>query len=108
MATLLTKLKKSINRIIQTNKISERKVIDLQQPVQSVPITTKAMSSNPRSWRGVFEKPLCDQICPWFSLGTPVSSINKTDRHDIQNVVEIMLKVALNIISHNAICKRFN
>ena len=104
MATLLTKLKKSLNRIIQTNKISERKVIDLQQPVQSVPITTKAMSSNPR----VFEKPLCDQICQWFSLDTPVSSINKTDRHDIQNVVEILLKVALNIISHNAICKRFN
>jgi hypothetical protein len=48
-------MKKSLNRIIQTNKISERKVIDLQQPVQSVPITTKAMSSNPRSWRGVFD-----------------------------------------------------
>jgi hypothetical protein len=29
----------------------------------------------------------------WFSLGTPVSSINKTDRHD---VTEILLKVALN------------
>ena len=28
----------------------------------------------------------------WFSLGTPVSSINKTDRNDI---TEIMLKVAL-------------
>jgi hypothetical protein len=29
----------------------------------------------------------------WFSLGTPVSSTNKTDRHDI---TEILLKVALN------------
>jgi hypothetical protein len=28
----------------------------------------------------------------WFSLGTPVSSTNKTDRHDI---AEILLKVAL-------------
>ena len=28
----------------------------------------------------------------WFSPGTPVSSINKTDRHDI---TEILLKVAL-------------
>ena len=31
-----------------------------------------------------------------FFPGTPVSSINKTDRHDI---TEIMLKVALNIIN---------
>jgi hypothetical protein len=29
----------------------------------------------------------------WFSLGTPVSSTNKTDRH---NITEILLKVALN------------
>jgi hypothetical protein len=28
----------------------------------------------------------------WFSPGTPVSSTNKTDRHDI---AEILLKVAL-------------
>jgi hypothetical protein len=32
----------------------------------------------------------------WFSPGTPVSSTNKTDRHDI---VEILLKVALNTIT---------
>jgi hypothetical protein len=32
----------------------------------------------------------------WFSLGTPVSSTNKTDSHDI---IEILLKVALNIIN---------
>jgi hypothetical protein len=30
----------------------------------------------------------------WFSPGTPVSSTNNTDRHDI---AEILLKVALNI-----------
>jgi hypothetical protein len=30
----------------------------------------------------------------WFSPGTPVSSTNKTDRHD-----EILLKVALNTIN---------
>jgi hypothetical protein len=29
----------------------------------------------------------------WFSLGTPVSSTNKTDRHDIaENVVESGIK----------------
>jgi hypothetical protein len=32
----------------------------------------------------------------WFSPGTPVSSTNKTDCHDI---TEILLKVALNTIT---------
>ena len=32
----------------------------------------------------------------WFSLGTPVSSTNKTDHHDI---TEILLKVELNTIT---------
>ena len=31
----------------------------------------------------------------WFSLGTPVSSTNKSDNHDI---AEILLKVALNTV----------
>ena len=34
----------------------------------------------------------------WFSLGPPVSSTNKTDRHGI---IEILLKVALNTIKPN-------
>ena len=44
---------------------------------------------------------LCDQACQWpatilsFSPGPPVSSTNKTDRH---NITEILLKVALNTI----------
>ena len=33
-----------------------------------------------------------------FSMGTPVSSTNKTDRHEI---TEILLKVALNTLNHN-------
>jgi hypothetical protein len=33
-----------------------------------------------------------------FSLGTPVSSTNKTDHHDI---TEMLLKVALNTINLN-------
>ena len=43
-----------------------------------------------------------DKVCQWlatgllFSLGTPVSSTTKTDRHDI---TEISLKVALSIIT---------
>jgi hypothetical protein len=44
----------------------------------------------------------CDQVCQWLatgrwlSLGTPISPANKTDRHDI---TEILLKVALNAIN---------
>jgi len=34
--------------------------------------------------------------CLWFSPGTPVSSTNKTDCH---NITEILLKVALNTIN---------
>ena len=34
----------------------------------------------------------------WFSLGPPVSSTNKTDRH---NIAKILLKVALNAIKLN-------
>ena len=44
----------------------------------------------------------CDKFCQWlttgwwFSQSTPVSSINKTDRH---HQAEIFLKVALNTIN---------
>ena len=47
----------------------------------------------------VLDTTLCDKVCQllatgwWFSPGTPVSSTNKTDRHDI---TEILFKVALN------------
>jgi hypothetical protein len=52
----------------------------------------------PRSWGGVLDTTLCDKVCQWLAIGgeispaTPVSSTNKTDRHDI---AEILLKVAL-------------
>jgi hypothetical protein len=52
--------------------------------------------------RGVLDTTLCDKVClgltadQWFSLGTPVFSTNKTDRHDI---TEILLKEALNTIN---------
>ena len=45
---------------------------------------------------------LCDKVCQWlatgrwFSPGPPVYSTNKTDRHDI---AEILLKVVLNTIN---------
>ena len=55
----------------------------------------------PRSWQDVLDT-VCDQVCQWratgrwFSPDTPVSSTNKTDLHDI---AEILLKVALNTIN---------
>ena len=54
-----------------------------------------------RSLQGVLDTTLCDKVCQglatgrWFSPGIPVSFTNKTDRHDI---TEILLKVALNTI----------
>jgi hypothetical protein len=50
----------------------------------------------------ILDTTLCDKVCQWLakyrwlSLGTLVSSINKTDRH---NITEICLKVALNTTS---------
>ena len=54
------------------------------------------------SWWSVLDTTLCDKVCQWlatgwwFSPGTLDSSINKTDHHDI---TEILLKVVLNIIT---------
>jgi hypothetical protein len=51
--------------------------------------------------RGVLHTTFCDEVCQWIvatrwlSPGTLVSSTNKTDRHDI---TEILLKVALSTI----------
>jgi hypothetical protein len=51
---------------------------------------------------GVLDTTLCDTVCQWaaasrwFPPGTPFSSTNKIDRHDI---TEISLKVALNTIN---------
>jgi hypothetical protein len=54
---------------------------------------------------------LCDKLCQWlvtglwFSLGPLVSSTNKTDRHDI---TDILLKVALNTTKQtNNTCSMF-
>ena len=68
--------------------------------MQSVPISSLML------WFGISIRArctsLCDKVCQWlatgqwFSPGPPVSSTNKTDRHDI---TEILLKVALNTIT---------
>jgi hypothetical protein len=69
--------------------------------MQSVCIMTNVLSLNLPRW-GLLATTLCDKVCQWlaagqwFSLGTPVSSTNKTDHHDIN---EILLKVVLTIIT---------
>ena len=67
--------------------------------MQSVPIITKVVSLNPvhgevYSIQHYVIKFVSDFL--WFSPGTPVSSTNKTDHH---NITEILLKVALNTIN---------
>ena len=63
--------------------------------MQSVPITTNVVSSNPAHGK-VYS--IQHYVSQWFSpgTGTPDSSTNKTDCHDI---TEILLKVSLNTIT---------
>jgi hypothetical protein len=52
--------------------------------------------------QGVLDTTLCDKVCQlldagqWFSACAPISSTNKTDNH---NIIEILLKVALNTMN---------
>ena len=63
--------------------------LDLQLPVQWVPITTLRCDFESRSRQGVLGSTLCDQYCRWlaigwwFSPGRPIFPTNKTDRYDI-------------------------
>ena len=71
-------------------------------PMQSVPITTDVVNLYPA--QGAWCTTVCYKVCQrlaegrWFSPGTPVSSTNKNNRHDI---TEILLKVELNTINLN-------
>ena len=66
--------------------------------MQTESIATNVVGSNPVQWRSVLDTTLYDKIRQWFatgwwfSPGTPASSTNETDRHDI---TEILLKVVL-------------
>jgi len=68
--------------------------------VQSVPITTKVVSSNPAHGEVyLIQHYVIKLVSDWRQVGgflrIPVFSTNKTDRH---NITEIVLKMALNII----------
>jgi hypothetical protein len=92
--------------LITSLSCSGRRGCDLQLHVQSVPIATTVASSNP-----VYGEVYSIQhyvikflhwlaTGQWFSPGTTVSSTNKTERHDI---TEILLKVTLNTINQPTI-----
>jgi uncharacterized membrane protein YjdF len=76
-------------------------LLDLQLPLQSVPVTINVVSSNPVHCE-VYSITLCEKVYQWltvgrlYSLGILVYSTIKTDCHD---TAEILLKVALIIIT---------
>ena len=73
-------------------------LLDLKLPMQSVPITTKAVSSNPIHCELY---PIQYYVCLSVTCDRSVfSSTNKTDHHDI---TEILLKVSLNTINQTYI-----
>ena len=71
--------------------------LDLQLPMQWVPITTNVVSWNLDQGE-VYINIVFQWLTTgrWFSSGPPVSSTNKTDRH---HITEILLKVALSTIN---------
>ena len=62
------------------------------------------------SWRGVLDTILYDKVCQWlatwqwFSPGTPVSSTNKTDHH---NIAEILWKETLSTKNQPNYCNSY-
>ena len=72
--------------------------------MQLVSITTDVVGSTPVRVEvyNIVIKFVSDlrQVGRWFSLSPQVFSTNKTDRHDI---IEILSKVALNTINHNLV-----
>ena len=66
--------------------------------------STYVISGQHRSWRGVLDTTICDHVCQLLTAGqqvtlsTPDSSANKSDRHDM---AEILLKVVLSNNSPN-------
>ena len=85
----------SINTFAGTAVVVIVRQLELQLHVQSVPITTKVVSSNPFQGEEITFVNNLRQVGVFFP-GDPVSSTNKTDRH---HVTEILLKVAINTIS---------
>jgi hypothetical protein len=93
----------TINFLPQGHHGRDHMVIGFTTTYATSAYNHKSCEFESRSWRGVLNTTLCDKDKVWqwlatgwwFSPGPLVSSTNKTDRHDI---TEILLKVALNTI----------
>ena len=106
---LFCRLALNVNSVCKLNEENQKltlKSVSIQCLSESFslePITTNIVSSYPTQARCI-RSTLCDKVCQWlaaglwFSPGTMVSSTDKTDCHDI---TEILLKVALNTIIYN-------
>jgi hypothetical protein len=71
--------------------------LDLQLPMQSVPITIKVVSLNPAQARCTRYTIMCKEVCLWEVGGIFHQSINA----DRLNIAEVLLKVALNTLFRN-------
>jgi hypothetical protein len=77
--------------------------MDLQLPVQSMPITTNVASLNPAHGEVVLDTTACDKVCQWlttgrwFSPGSQISSTNTTEHHDVTEI--LMNTIAVNLIN---------
>jgi hypothetical protein len=95
----ITELRCNIGRGMITRPMWKCPCIKLSTTYfRQVPITIKVVSTNP-TYDEVYPIQNCCQWLAagrWFSLCTLVSSTNKTNHHDI---AEILLKVALNTIT---------
>ena len=87
-----------MTKSISLSNIEDLQIIDTNGMYNSYDFSTYCQFES-RSWRGVLMA-RCTRnnimwlaAGRWFSMGTPVSSTNKTGRHGI---AEIVLKVALN------------
>ena len=70
--------------------------MDLQLPIRQVPITTNVVSSNPAQVKSTRYNIIRSILSVVFSEYTDFVT-NKTDHH---NIAEILLKMALNTITH--------
>jgi hypothetical protein len=64
-------------------------------------LSVSSNQHNITTWRGVVDTTLCDKVCQWLAIGcwfSPVFSTNKTDSHDINEIL-LKVKVALNTIN---------
>jgi len=95
------KSENSIKMALSRKIVRDVMVMGFTTPLQSVPITTNVVSSNPvhgevYSKQHYVLKFVSDLRQVGGFLRPPVSSTNKADRHDI---TEILLKVAFNTIN---------